>query len=430
MKLKYAFNLGRVFTLSLAELFSVFESMKLNFRLVDLYREVLIIEVNEPLPAASLQKRLGGTIKIIQIIDSLGRKKLAGPAAVFKEYFDAKTLKEQYLSVKSGKLQIGVSIYPMARQLPLRGENKRLGLMIKGVLTVAGLSVRVVFPQKDAISLPSVVVTHEHLMEKGAEIDFLVGEERIYAGKTVSVQDFEDYGRRDYQRPVRSMQIGMLPPKVAQEMINLSMPAGTILDPFAGLGTVLQEAMIMGYRAAGADISQKAIDAAEKNLQWIKNRYKLPPGRFELFVSDVKDLEKNLPVSPSGAGGGPAGIYGSVVTEGTLGPAYTEPPGEKEMAKNFKELEKLHLAGFRAIHSLLKPGTRVVAAFPAYRSSGKYIFFPGVDKIEKLGYDTVIPIPEVVLEKYPFLEVTPRKSIIYDRKDQFVSREIFIFKVN
>ena len=106
MKLKYAFNLGRVFTLSLAELFAVFENMGLNFRLVELYREVLIIETEQELEVHKLQKRLGGTIKIMKVLDSLGRKKFLGPSAVFKNYFDAKMLKEQFLpSGATGKIQ-------------------------------------------------------------------------------------------------------------------------------------------------------------------------------------------------------------------------------------------------------------------------------------------------------------------------------------
>src|SRR3989338_1571478 len=146
MKPKYAFNLGRVFTLSLAELFSVFENMGLAFRLVDLYREVLIIETESELDLQKLQKRVGGTIRIMRVLDSMGRKKMFGPSAVFKDYFDAKLLKEKFLPSQTGKVQIGVSIFPMARQLPLYGESKRIGLDIKRILTAAGLSCRAVLP--------------------------------------------------------------------------------------------------------------------------------------------------------------------------------------------------------------------------------------------------------------------------------------------
>lgn len=428
MKLKYAFNLGRVFTLSLAEVFAVFESMALDFRLVDLYREVLIVETEIELDVTALQKRLGGTIKIMQVLDSLGRKKTLGPSIVFKEYFDAKLIKEKFLKNPSGKLQIGVSLYPLATQLPLHGEAKRLGLKIKEILTVAGFSVRVVLPQNEAIALPSVVVTNEHLLEKGAEIDFLVGAERIYLAKTLTVQNFEDYGRRDYQRPVRDSQVGMLPPKVAQIMINLAaIPAtalksskSAILDPFVGSGTIIQEAIMMGYKGLGSDISNKAIDGAEKNLQWIKNRYKLPPTRYEVFVSDIKDIARNLPKI----------VVEAIITEGTLGPGYAQAPKIDEAKANFQALEDIYISAFQAFKAFLSPEKRIVIALPAYRINNQYLFFSIIDKIVKLGYDIVDPLPEVVLESFAFLRVTERKSIIYDRKDQFVSREIFIFKLS
>jgi len=426
MKLKYAFNLGRVFTLSLAELFAVFESMGLNFKLVELYREILIIETEETLHVAKLQKRLGGTIKIMKVLDSLGRKKFLGPATVFKKYFDAKMLKEQFLGSATGKIQVGISVYPLAADLQLRSDNKWIGLDIKQILTAAGYSVRIVLPQRGSFALPSVVVTGERLFEKGAEIDFLVGQERIYLAKTLTVQDFEDYGRRDYQRPARDMRVGMLPPKVAQIMINLAqMPADSasslkhaILDPFVGSGTVIQEAIIMGYKGIGSDISTKAIEDSEKNLEWIKNRYKLPPGRFELVTSDVKDLAQNLPRISIDA----------VATEATLGPVYDKMPDQKKIDKNFKDLEKIYLAGFEALKKILPVGKRAVVALPAYRLKSGYSFFPGIDRIAELGYDIVTPLPEVVLEKFDFLQVTARKSMIYDRKDQFVSREILILK--
>ena len=430
MKFKYAFNLGRVFTLSLAELFAVFENMRLSFRLVDLYREVLIIETEQRLDAAKLQRILGGTIKIMQVLDSLGRKKFLSPSLVFKDYFDAKQLKEQFLTGYSGKIQIGISYYPMAnpRELPIRGDNKRIGFTIKQILTAAGYSVRLVLPQMAGLALPSVVVTNEHLLEKGAEIDFLVGMERVYLAKTLAVQDFEDYGRRDYQRPARDMNIGMLPPKVAKEMINLAqLPLGpstnlkhAVLDPFVGSGTVIQEALIMGYKGVGSDISQKSIDNAEKNLEWIKNRYKLPPGRFELMVCDAVKLGEKMPAKSE---------IDAVVSEATLGPIYTTMPKPPEIEKNFKNLEEIYEGAFQSIKKILGPGgKRVVIALPAYRTPQGYQYFPGIDSILKLGYDIVNPLPDVLLEKFDFLQITPRKTIIYDRKDQFVSREIFIFK--
>ena len=300
-----------------------------------------------------------------------------------------------------------------------------MGFAIKQILTAAGYSVRLVLPQMGGLALPSVVVTNEHLLEKGAEMAFLVGQERVYLAKTLIVQNFEDYGRRDYQRPARDMNVGMLPPKVAQVMINLAqLPMGTtnlkhaVLDPFVGAGTVIQEALIMGYKGIGSDISPKSIENAEKNLEWIKNRYKLPPGRFELMVTDAKHLAENLPKLEIDA----------VVTEATLGPAYSTVPKQDVIDKNFKELGDIYTGTFKSLRQILPAGKKVVIAIPAYRTAAGYQYFPGVDNLLKLGYDVVTPLPEIVTEKYGFLQVTPRQTIIYDRKEQFVSREIFIFK--
>lgn len=176
--------------------------------------------------------------------------------------------------------------------------------------------------------------------------------------------------------------------------------------------------MLVGLKGIGTDISQKAVENAEKNLLWIKNRYKVPPGKYELLVSDVKDLPENLPKLN----------YEAAITEGPLGPAYTKLPGKEEILINFSNLEKVYLNAFVVFRQILGLGKRVVIAFPAYRIDKAYLYFPIVDKLLKLGYDIVNPLPEVLLERYDFLQVTNRKSIIYDRKDQFVSREIFIFE--
>ena len=362
------------------------------------------------------------------VLDSLGRKKDHGPSRVFKDYFDTKILKEKVLGSQglSNKVVFGVSIYPLAPNLPIWGEAKRIGLSLKQILMAGGSSARVVLPQRESQALPSVAVTNEHLLEKGAEIDFLVSFERIYLAKTLTVQDFEDYGRRDYQRPIRDSKIGMLPPKVAQIMINLAQvgenytksPNHAILDPFVGSGTIVQEAMIMGFRALGSDISEKAVENAEKNLSWIKNRYKLPPNKFEVFTSDVSDLKKNLPKVTCEA----------IVTEGTLGPTYAVAPDIKEIHKNFAGLVKIYTTAFKIFKTILGEGKRVVIAFPAYRTGNSYVTFPIVDKVLDLGYHILDPLPDILLEQFNFLKVTSRKSIVYDRKDQFVSREIFIFK--
>ena len=423
-----AFHLGRVYTLSLAEIIAVFNQTGVKYNIRELFTEVLVLETSQDLDLPSLQKRLGGVVKIMEVVEIIERKKSSDYLSfTIKDFFTAELLKKHYLKDYAGKIQFGISIYPLTpKQNKFVGQNKRIGMLIKKMLQTAGLSCRLVLPEGRALALPSVAVTNNHVLEKGAEIVFIASEKKIYVGKTATVQDFADYGRRDYQRPARDARVGMLPPKVAQIMINLAQISSeakkqgkAVLDPFCGVGTVLQEALLFGFKVIGSDISSKAIEDAEKNLNWFRIRYKLPPGRFQLIQSDVQELDKNLPNKNIAA----------VVSEGTLGPAYLEPPTEKEVEKNFRELSKLYLNAFKQIKKLLQPNDRVVFALPAYRRKNGYICFPVVDKILEIGYDIVAPLPEELLKKYEFLKVTSRKSIIYDRKDQIVVREIIIFKV-
>jgi tRNA G10 N-methylase Trm11 len=250
---------------------------------------------------------------------------------------------------------------------------------------------------------------------------------KVYIAKTLVVQDFEDYGRRDYQRPVRDEKQGMIPPKVAQIMLNFAeaKPGETLLDPFCGIGTIVQEGVLLGYRVLGSDINPGAIAGSEKNLEWFRNRYKIPQGKFHVEVSDAKQVSKlvaNLVKI------GAFQTISGIVTEGYLGPMYTKFPTPPEIEKNFKELEELYTASFQDFLKFLPSGGKVVICFPAYKHFKGYTPLPSLDFITKIGYNQKDLIPSILAESMPFLNLTDRKTAIYDRKDQIVAREIVIFE--
>jgi len=415
--------------LSLAELLVVLASeVKEEIKILDCSFEVLIIESTSALNVEKLQAKLGGTIKILKIIDLVKKREQDSVNFALRHYFKPSKLKSVFLKNYKGKIQFGVSIYLLDPNVQAFGEPMRLGMFIKRALQDAGSSIRLVLPEFNSLALASVVVTKNLLLSKGAEIGVLVGPNKVYVTKTLTVQDFEDYGRRDYQRPVRSELQGMIPPKVAQIMLNLAnvKTNSTILDPFCGLGTIPQEAILLGLRALGTDINPVAISGSEKNLEWFRNRYKVPPGKYHLDVSDarkVSSVVQNLAKL-----GGFKEIAG-IVTEGYLGPLYSQFPKLAEMEKNFKELTGLYEAAFAEFTKFLPKKARVVLCLPAYKKNQKdYEMFPTVDFITKLGYNLVDLIPEKVAKSFKFLKLTPRGTAIYDRKDQIVAREIIVFE--
>ncbi|TSC66286.1 MAG: hypothetical protein G01um101477_144 [Candidatus Doudnabacteria bacterium Gr01-1014_77] len=422
--MQYAFILGRVYTLSIAELLVVLQDELVDcdvpYKIIAASIEALIIETEKQLDHEKLQRRLGGVIKIVRIVDSVKKRPQDSINFALQNYFKPSKLKKDFLKEYSGKKQFGVSVYLLDPTIKGFGEPKRLGMFIKKGLQEEGASIRVCLPDYNSLSLASVVVTKNLLLQKGAEIVVIAGIDRVYVGKTLIVQDFEDYGRRDYQRPIRDDKQGMIPPKVAQIMINFAhLPKNSIvLDPFCGIGTIIQEAILLGYKGFGSDIAKFAISGSEKNLEWFRNRYKIPPGKYKLEVADVADVATTF------KGEKIAGI----VTEGYLGPMYGSFPKDADIQKNFEDLKKLWTSAFKAIKTLLPKGARVVICLPSYRKdTDSYIPFPSVDFITDLGYNIEDLFPPTAKKLMPFLKLTERNSMIYDRKDQVVAREIITF---
>jgi tRNA G10 N-methylase Trm11 len=425
--MQYAFVLGRVYTLSLAELLAVLGRQGMEIKILDSSLEVVVVESSAPLPVEKLQRELGGVVKILKVIDVVPKREQDSINFALQNYFKPSKIKTDFLKSYTGKIQFGISVYLLDMEVKAFGEPKRIGMFIKRGLQDSGQGIRLVLPEYNALALASVVVTKNLLLQKGAEICVIAGTNKIYTAKTLSVQDFEDYGRRDYQRPVRDELQGMIPPKVAQSMLNMAnaKPGQTLLDPFCGIGTIVQEGVLLGYRMLGSDISAKSISGSEKNLEWFRNRYKIPKGKYHVEVADAREISglvSNL--TQVGAISDIAGI----VTEGYLGPMYGQFPKQSDIEKNFAELQELYTASFQEFLKIIPSGARVIICIPAYKKSGGYVDFPSLDFITDLGYNLTNAISPNLAAKFSFLKLTQRGTVIYDRKDQIVAREIVIFE--
>ncbi len=233
--MKYLAVLGRQPKISLAEL----ESLFVNVRPIG--AELAEFE-SDKTPDI---RRLGGTQKISVKIDGS-----------FQDFLKSLPM--------AGKLTIGVSDYSRgATAFKAQGE----ALKIKRILTKLGHSVRVV-PNKTA-ALSSATSFHNRLFAEN-KIELIKVGKDFY--RVIGVQNIDAYVKRDQARPARDAKVGMLPPKLAQILINLcgDLPAGTrLLDPFCGTGVVLQEAMLMGYMPYGTDLSERMVEYSRKNLEWL-----------------------------------------------------------------------------------------------------------------------------------------------------------------
>ncbi|NBS41266.1 hypothetical protein EBS80_01240, partial [bacterium] len=181
--------------------------------------------VDTELPSQMLQDRLAGTIKVGSIVGEL------------KEW-DKEACAELIASMISAELprvEFGVSVYDAGdahKAKELRLQSQKLGLEIKKILKANGKPVRLVTSKEKTLS--AVVVTTNKLLERGGEFVLIAQPDTILIGQTDAVQDFEAWSKRDFGRPARDSKSGMLPPKLARMMANLSGKEPTkssLLDP-------------------------------------------------------------------------------------------------------------------------------------------------------------------------------------------------------
>lgn len=368
---EYLFILGRTSKLCLSELENILTRERIVFKLVFSSPEVFHILTPTPLDVQFLIYTLGGTIKIAKVEEAVGDTEIVDKLA---------PLIQSDTGVGS-KITFGLSVYSDIQFNELINLSKE----VKERLERGGFKVRFVLP-KDGVILSSVVVSKQRLTEA-----ILVREDnKIVLAKTLVVQDFEDWGKRDFGRPAADPGRGMLPPKVARMMVNLGTSTildrkakKTILDPFCGVGTILAEGMLVGREVIGSDQSREAIEKTRKNLEWLKTNYQLPTTNYQLLLCDATHISEKLAPSSIDA----------IVTEPYLGPVIgTE--NFKLKLENFKNiilgLEKLYLGCLKDWYKTLKPEGRIVIALPSFRVGEKEIFVKkGIDTRENLGYTLV-----------------------------------------
>lgn len=393
--MEYFFILGSNPALSIAELSAIFEGELHNAEMSD-DGSVLIFSSEKIADIAPFIKVLGGTIKIGEVLDSQDE-----PQPDIQKILDL-VAKRIDSSTAAGKFPFGFSFYGR-----INGDGKRIGMQTKDFLKEKGISSRWVTSRERQLS--SVVVETNKLSSKGIEIAFIKAGKKLFYGRTLSVQPFRELSFRDYGRPARDDRSGMLPPKLAQIMINLSGASkdAAILDPFCGSGTILSEAMLMGYdEISGSDLSSKAIADTKMNCSWVKEKFKLDGGLPALRQADAGTLSKLHKNS----------TFDAIITEPFLGPQR----GRHDAAQTAQELDALYSKAFAEFEKILKPTGRIVMVWPIIRGqNGEKRLNPDLH-----GFKILPLLPNELILKQARL--TDRGTIVYGREGQKVWREIVL----
>jgi len=238
----------------------------------------------------------------------------------------------------------------------------------------------------------------------------------------LAIQDFASFSLRDVGRPRRDKKSGIIPPKLARMMINITQKRENqvLLDPFCGSGTIIQEAILLGYKnIIGSDINPRAITDTKDNLHWLFEHFpeiKRNSSHIKIFSADVRQIAKYLASNSIDA----------VITEPYLGPPLFKKPDIFFIKKIFSTLSPLFLEAFSQFREILKPQGTVTLIFPAFEINGEIKFMETIEKIESLGFQRKEFLSRDLLAKF-MINLTNRGTILYGEEKQFIKREILSF---
>ncbi|MDZ7798745.1 MAG: methyltransferase domain-containing protein [Patescibacteria group bacterium] len=414
---KYFFILGSHQVLSLAEIFSYFRKKQLEIKLLHLKKGVLIIESDKKIDLEKLNKKLGGIVKSGPI--KIEEEKGHDLSETLKNIFNPENILNNFVSKTDKKIYVGFSLYVQKNKIfnQTKAQIKDLLISAKNKFKEREIKSRVVSSRSRRLS--SVVVKKNKLLSQGSEINIFIFGSKIMLGRTETVQDFEDYSFRDYKRPARDMDIGMMPPKLARMMINISGgdKNDVLLDPFCGCGTILQEALLLGFaEVIGSDVSAKAISKTKKNIKWLENKYNLENRKVRIFKLDISYLGKNLK----------SNLIDLVITEPYLGPVLKNKLNQKETRKITDQLINLYRNFFKEIKKVLRKRGKIVIIWPVFKTYKGFQNLPILEEVIKMGFRQEKILPDELKNK-SFSEITRRGSVIYSRQGQNILREIFVF---
>lgn len=404
----YTFFLGTNSVLSASELLAVLKRSSIPYKIISIHKRYIRAALQKPLPPNFI-KSLGGTLRISLDVSSWNSM----PSG--EEILDS-------LGTLPDKWQIGIG------SLGLSQNMGKVGVELKKASRARNAKLSFIEPQrgsKDTLLNAGQVLYYKLLQEPNAELIFLQDNGTIFLIKTISIQDIASYELRDTSRPARDAKVGMLPPKLAQIMINLAMPsdtdsAPTLYDPFCGMGTILQEAYLMGIKSFGTDISERMVRASIENLEHIAQNFPVEKTLMPLvFVHDATspNIPKEIPLTPRTV----------VVTEPFLGAPQSRALSPAEASSFYDSVIPLYQRFFMNMKSVLPQSSRILILFPAPKVSenGRSAFTPlpreFLDELASFGYRKIQLVPQEIARLQSGNAEAP---LLYARPDALIAREI------
>jgi tRNA G10 N-methylase Trm11 len=334
---EFVFILGKNAELSKAEIENYLKVRRMNFEETDSGEPFIVIKTSDLPP--NMMEGLGGTLKIGEIIFS--------GEGVENANFD------RLFSALPDKALFAISTYGS------NVDGKALAELFKKQMKACGIKAGYLHSET---SLTHTDIFKKKLLEKGAEFLACRGK-KFWLAKTTAVHNPYEFQKRDMERPVQRA-IFSIPPRLARIMVNLTnVTNGILLDPFCGIGSILQEAALAGFDVRGEDINETAVSGCKENLEWLEKKYGVTIGRIneKIRQGDARKLSTYFE----------ADSVNAIVTEPYLGEPLKDKPNERQARQILEELGPLFEESVKEMGKVLKPHGRIVIVSPFFEADEK-----------------------------------------------------------
>ncbi len=429
----YVFITGKNWKLSLAELTSFSQIKQYALRITDLSKSFFAVTAREAIEPSVIDG-FGGIIKVSKVISRI-------PLGAVEEAFlhrnrqsqidienilSADWAVDEIFKMSPGKCVFGISMYFDNPRFLRFSKHMQgfLGNYFKEQLEDHGRKARFMgFPKdRELPQLTHVEVLKKGLIEKSAEIVFCIGREQVFVASTIAVHNPFEFQKRDVARPVQR-KIFSIPPRLARIMVNLSLCSRdkVLLDPFCGVGTILQEAMLAGAQIIGVDINPWCVKASCTNLEWLRSEYNLKNAKYTVLVGDSRNLTKQIDKES----------VDCIATEPDLGPALRHFPTTSHAESIVTKLKPLYWEFMEEAHKVLKKGGNLVLVTPYIKTrSGTFTALDIREKAKSTGFKIVYPFrrEDFTSDSSLIAGLIETSSFVDIAKRHKIGREIHVFQ--
>ncbi len=425
------FILGKNWKLSLAELLCFMKTRGRKFRMVDLSRDFIAADAGE-LQGFEMITDLGGCLKIGRVTTVIRTKDVEDAFAKRRKDVQAEIMSllssinvtDAIFTKLSGKYVFGVSVYTENPHLlkSSRTLHRFIGSYLKKELMLRGAKAKFMGTPRDREppQLTNVEVLKQGLVEKSAEVLLCIGRANAFLAGTTAIHNPFEFQKRDIQRPFQRKMFS-IPPRVARIMVNLAscLPGSTLLDPFCGVGTILQEAMLAGAQVIGIDNNPWCVEASAKNLKWLQRAYGLGSHRCRVMIGDAGRLTKEIGVES----------IDCIATEPALGPVLRDIPTESYAKRIVNGLEQLYDDFLREAYSSLKTGGKAVLVAPYIRTRKRTFQSMNIrKKAVRSGFKIVLPFEGTATQNWWAKSLAGFSSLVDIERRHKIGREIHILQ--